>query len=97
MQDDSDPTQKPTEDGTWGGLRDNSADMHKHRVLRDFKCDWCEKPFKAHHPQSRFCCTSHRVQAWKANQTPSPKRLTALDRKGKMFRPPKLLKKMLEH
>ena len=102
MHDDSDPTQDysdptknysdPTQDeGAWGGLRDNSAEIHKHKVLREFKCDWCKKLFMAHHPQSRFCCANHRVQAWQAKQVPKSKRLTALVRKGKMFRPPRLL------
>jgi len=91
MNDDSDPTQ---DEGAWGGLRENSAEIHKHRVLRDFKCEWCGEPFKAHHPLSRFCSASHRLKAFRSQQPvkiPKPKRLTELMRKGKMFRPPRHL------
>jgi hypothetical protein len=93
-------TDKPTspisppipEDAPWGGLRENSAEIHKHRVLRDFKCEWCGEPFKAYHPLSRFCSAGHRVKAFRSQQPvkiPKPKRLTPLMRKGKMFRPPR--------
>ena len=88
------PTSSSQDEAAWGGLRENSAEIHKHRVLRDFKCEWCGEPFKAHHPLSRFCSASHRLKAFRSQQAvkiPKPKRLTELMRKGKMFRPPRHL------
>jgi len=88
------PTSPSRDEAEWGGLRENSAEIHKHRVLRDFKCEWCGEPFKAHHPLSRFCSASHRLKAFRSQQAvkiPKPKRLTELMRKGKMFRPPRHL------
>ena len=76
-----------------GGLRDNSSSLHEFKKERNFTCEWCKSPFKSVQVNAKFCSSAHRLKAWRArNASKKKKALTPLDRKGKDFRPFRLVK-----
>jgi hypothetical protein len=76
-----------------GGLRDNSSSLHEFKKERNFTCEWCKSPFKSVQINAKFCSSAHRLKAWRArNASKKKKALTPLDRKGKDFRPFRLVK-----
>jgi hypothetical protein len=76
-----------------GGLRDNSSSLHTFKKERDFTCEWCKSPFKSVQSNVKYCSNAHRLKAWRARKSSKKKKaLTPLDRKGKDFRPFRLVK-----
>jgi hypothetical protein len=78
-----------------GGLRDNSATMHKLRKVRDYACTWCGQTFKSNsngqstvHGDDRYCSNNHRQKMFLLKSSLQNKsRVTKKDRKRHTFRP----------
>ena len=78
---------------TRGGLRDNSATMHKLRKVREYACTWCGQTFKSvqttgAYGDDRYCSDNHRRKMFLLKSSiKNRSRVTKKDRKRHTFRP----------
>jgi hypothetical protein len=72
-----------------GGLRPNSATIHRYKKLRKCRCRLCGHLFETIQSNARFCSANHRLKFFRIIKAiKNPKKLSVQDRRGNNFRSP---------